>query len=157
MPCIDFNTAAMNTRLEQVYIYIYIYMTRMGSPATSAPLRTRTQMVLETLVFSSLNLLTRLVAWEDFIISHEANLSEGIKIPSTRHVLTSKWVHVWQVALCHFCTGFYIKIIENFHILKQIRVRIGCICAPFERKFCFRNQTKNYSFFFYVSAIIYTT
>jgi hypothetical protein len=50
-------------------------MTRMGSPATSAPLRMRTEMVLE--MFSPFNLLTWLVAREDFIIHsrHESSKS----------------------------------------------------------------------------------
>jgi hypothetical protein len=37
-------------------------------PQGTSLLRTRTEMVLETLVFSPLNHLTRLIAWENLII-----------------------------------------------------------------------------------------
>jgi hypothetical protein len=51
--------------LRQVYIYIYGID---GNSNHFSTLRTRTEKVLETLVFSPFNHLTRLVAREDFII-----------------------------------------------------------------------------------------
>jgi hypothetical protein len=60
------------------YIYIYIYIYDMdGNSSHFSTLRTRTEMVLETLVFLPFNHLTRLVTRENFIIHSRCETSRS--------------------------------------------------------------------------------
>jgi hypothetical protein len=68
-------------------------MTWTGLQPTSVPLRTRTEMVLETLVLPTFNHLTRLVAEENFI--KQSNTLQILKLLSSQ-IFCFVFHHSWR-------------------------------------------------------------
>jgi hypothetical protein len=103
-------------------------MTWTGLQPTSVPLRTRTEMVLETLVLSTFNHLTLLVARENFIISYiifrrkalMRQISTWNCKSSRRGWMTEElileWLNMvrtrWLGALLRECT---LLVLDSFH------------------------------------------